>query len=276
MAQKVCIASHKGGVGKTSMTCWLADSMSRAGLRVLVIDGDPQGAASDVFGWDGEVSSSLAAWFDSPKSPEKLIYTEHKSGVHIVPNTMNSFISAHKLETQSGSARWSPGAYLIEFINLVEDKYDLILIDSPPHWDIHLLNCLRASDFVLIPLIPDAKGLKGVQILLGLISREIERGVDMPKVTGLCIHRTKPRTKTCRDVIEYLRDSYGPIVFNAEVSDSVAFAESDAMGSISPLSAKPGSVTSEQIVALAKEIGSRLAEKKAWQAKELSHLEIAS
>ena len=133
VAKAITIAQQKGGAGKTTITAQLAVALSRSGLRVGVIDIDPQG--------------SLARWFEVR---EALV----EGG------------------TETLSVIQASGWRLSTELDRMKRNTDVVLIDSPPHAETDVRLAVRAADLILIPIQPSPMDLWATQATLDQAKKE--------------------------------------------------------------------------------------------------------
>jgi chromosome partitioning protein len=188
--------NYKGGVGKTSVTANLGAELASKGKRVLLLDMDPQ--ASLTFSliqpeeWQKHYAEkkTIKAWFDSiaearPVPISDLVFTPHRAAQALTACGASGrldLVASHlglinvdlELATQLGGATLAQAKanYLKVYRRLAEGlkivdsgKYDLILIDCPPNFNIVTKNALVASEGILIPAKPDYLSTLGIDYL---------------------------------------------------------------------------------------------------------------
>ena len=159
-AVTVSIANFKGGVGKTTTAVTLAQGMSLLGHKVLVIDTDPQGSLTTLFGIlpDAEVEEEdtilpLAMWTET--SIRYGIRATYWDGIDLVPASPVLFGAEFALPARQtkehGFEFWNVLNYGIEDVRA---DYDLIVIDTPPALSYTTINALLASNGIIMPLPP--------------------------------------------------------------------------------------------------------------------------
>jgi chromosome partitioning protein len=209
MGTVLTVMNMKGGVGKTTVSIYLAGMAAREKLgreeksRVLLIDYDPQFNASQsylpsrvYFDLEKEKKTILSVLMDDPEKidpftlqvtgqfpppkVDELSHTVFRSGVgilDIIPSTINLMYVALGQPNRSMSIikeRFS------EFIRQAKRKYDLVIIDCHPAGSVFTQTSLSTSDHVLIPVKPQNYAVRG----LGLMKRFIDgRGPQAPAIT---------------------------------------------------------------------------------------------
>lgn len=187
----ICLINMKGGVGKTTLTINLADYLSkRDNDKVLIVDIDPQfnttqclfSGAEYVKYLEKDNDTILKIFDDSVKrkistvngvTPNDLKELKdikpHKisKNLHILPGNLELY----KLEMASGSGKENKLKQYIEEINKIE-KYDFVLIDTPPTPSVWMTSALIASDYYLIPVKPDPISFVGIDLLENIVDQK--------------------------------------------------------------------------------------------------------
>lgn len=145
----VATYSIKGGVGKTSTAVNLAHEASRTGIRVLVWDLDPQGAATYVFRVRPKVKGGSRRLVGADGELADHIRGSELSSVHVVP----ADFSLRHLDLHL-EATHRPEARLAALLEPVADHYDLALLDCPPSISLASESVFGAADALLVPVIP--------------------------------------------------------------------------------------------------------------------------
>lgn len=159
-AVTVSIANFKGGVGKTTTAVTLAQGMSLLGHKVLVIDTDPQGSMTTLFGIlpDSEVEEEdtiLPLIMGSETSIRYAIRQTYWDGIDLVPAAPllfgGEFALPARQTKEEGFEFWNVLNYGIDDVRA---DYDLIVIDTPPALSYTTINALLASNGIIMPLPP--------------------------------------------------------------------------------------------------------------------------
>lgn len=158
----IAISNFKGGVGKTTTAMTLAQGLSLLGHKVLMIDTDPQGSLTTLFGIlpDTEVSEEdtiLPLALGEETSIRYAIRETYWSGIHLVAAAPCLFGAEFALPARQTQ---EPGFEFWNVLNLgiddVRDEYDVIIIDSPPSLSYITINAIMASNGIVMPLPPNA------------------------------------------------------------------------------------------------------------------------
>lgn len=190
----VAVINYKGGVGKTTTTANLAAELAWRGRRVLLLDLDAQASLTFSFVrpdyWHDHLADdkTIKAWFDSfnsgqPISLDSLIFEPStvkdrltgKGEIHLIPSHLGLINVDLELATELGGASLKQAKVnflkvhrrLSDGIKGIDSgKYDLVLIDCPPNFNISTKTAIVASDYVLIPAKPDYLSTLGIDYLI--------------------------------------------------------------------------------------------------------------
>lgn len=161
-AVTIAVANFKGGVGKTTTAMTLAQGLSLLGLKVLVIDLDPQGSLTTLFGIlpDTEVSEEdtiLPLALGEETSIRYAIRPTYWDGIHLVAAAPCLFGAEFALPArQTQESKFEFWNVLNLGIDDVRTEYDAIILDSPPSLSYITINALMASNGLIMPLPPNA------------------------------------------------------------------------------------------------------------------------
>ncbi len=215
--QTIAVCSRKGGVGKTTTTAHLAVASARwHGLRVLVVDLDPQGHIHKVLAHllNGEDARPLSSVFMSKKGDilDACVSTT-------IPNLWIAPADESLDEVQTLlSSRIGREFILKSMLSRVQESFDLVLFDCPPNVDTLTLNALVASRHVLIPTELTLLALEGVADIVEAVDTIRDR-LGLPvEILGVVVSRMDRRTKALnRELLEILDSRYGAHVLSTMV-----------------------------------------------------------
>ena len=153
MCKIIAIANQKGGVAKTTTTINLGVGLSKVGKRVMLIDADPQGHLTMGLGFPKNLRVTLKTMMENiimglEFDPRKAIL-HHEEGIDVIPS--NKLLSGMDMSLFTVEDREK---VLKEYLELLENDYDYILIDCMPSLGMMTINALSAADSVLIPVQP--------------------------------------------------------------------------------------------------------------------------
>jgi chromosome partitioning protein len=224
----ITIANQKGGVGKTTTTVNLAASLSQHGVRVLVVDLDPQGNASTALDIDHHVgidSIYNALVEDTPLS-RIVVSVPDMPGLSCVPATID--LAGAEIELVPMVAREGRLGRAIEQLDL--SNYDFVLIDCPPSLGLLTVNALVAGEEVLIPIQCEYYALEGLEQLLRTV--ELVRGHlnSRLKISTILLTMYDGRTRLASQVADDVRSHFGEVVLQTIIPRSVRVSEAPSYG----------------------------------------------
>lgn len=225
LEKTIAIANQKGGVGKTTTAINFSAALADRGLRVLLVDLDPQGNASTGFGISRE-SRELTS-FDvivDGYDISKVVQRTNIENLDIVPASTD--LSSADIEIMSESDRIMR---LSDALGGAQD-YHYIIIDCPPSLNLLTLNGLAAADSVLIPLQSEFFALEGLSQLL-LTIRELREslGKALP-VEGIVLTMFDQRNNLCQQVKEDVCENLGDLVYHTIIPRTVRLSEAPSFG----------------------------------------------
>jgi chromosome partitioning protein len=220
----VAITNQKGGVGKTTTAINLAAGLSMKGLRTLLIDLDPQANSSmsfvDVHGLERSVYDALV---DKVPLSDVIVPTEKTPNLSIAP----AHIALAKVEAKLVGE--IDGIYrLKDALAPVQERYEYIVIDTPPTLGLITVNAMVAATHVLIPIQSSYFALEGTDDLLETIDKVKARANPQLQILGAVITLYDKRTLLARDILGEIRKVFGDKIFKTTISKSVRLEESPA------------------------------------------------
>lgn len=221
--QVISVVNQKGGCGKTTTAINLSACLASLGSNVLLIDTDPQAQASLGLGIDVENAAvNLFHVFVNGVEIEKAILPTSVERLAILPS--HSILSGAPLGLMSFLARESilKGA-LKKFLS--QHSYDYVILDCSPALNLITINCLAASEFVLIPFQTHYYSLEGMKELFYTIDVTKERLNPGLKILGLLPTLFDGRTKINEEILAQARDYFKDLVFESVIRMNVKLCE---------------------------------------------------
>ncbi|MDP5171099.1 MAG: ParA family protein [Bacteroidia bacterium] len=220
MGVVISVANHKGGVGKTTTTVNLGAALGRLGMKVLLVDADPQANATRALGL---------------KKPEKSLYQvlafqdDIRTAIHggdafdLIPSSVH--LAGFEKNNDVGKE-----FILQEAFADIKDHYDFILIDCPPSLGALTISALTASDYAVIPLQSEFLALQGMTDFIKILRTVKTRMNKELDLLGIVVTQFDHRKVLHRDIYEHALQTYGDAMFGTMIRGNVALAESQSVG----------------------------------------------
>lgn len=249
------IANQKGGVGKTTTAVNLAAGLAAGGLKVLVIDVDPQGNASTALGVEHDMGTrgTYEVMLERTPIAEVMKRSTEPGEIWVVPATID--LAAAELELVNEQARETRLKSAIRQ-HLAEHRVDYILFDCPPSLGLLTLNALVAASDILIPIQCEYYALEGVTQLMRTINL-VKGSLNDDLVLGaVLLTMYDGRTRLAREVATEVRRHFSKEVLDAVIPRSVRVSEAPSYAS-SVLSYEPNSTGAAAYRQAAEELAAR-------------------
>ena len=221
-ARIIAMCNQKGGVGKTTTTINLGAALAELGRRVLLVDFDPQGAASVGLGvraneLDVTIYNLLV---DRGHDVREVIQETRTENLDIIPANID--LSAAEVQLVGEGAREQ---ILARVLRPVLDDYDVVLIDCQPSLGLLTVNALTASHGVIIPLECEFFAMRGVALLIDTINKITDRLNPRLQTDGILATMFDSRTLHSKEVVRSVVDHFGDQVFHTVISRTVKFPD---------------------------------------------------
>ncbi len=222
-ARIIALCNQKGGVGKTTTTINLGAALAGYGRKVLIVDFDPQGAASVGLGVSPhELDRTVYNLLMEKGVPvQEVIRPTAVEGLDLLPANID--LSAAEVQLVGEVARES---ILGRVLRSVEQDYDVVLVDCQPSLGLLTVNALTAAHGVLIPLECEFFALRGVALLVETIEKVRDRLNPRLEVDGILATMHDPRTLHSREVLQRVHEAFGDQLLHTVIGRTVKFPDS--------------------------------------------------
>jgi chromosome partitioning protein len=222
------VANQKGGVGKTTSAVNVAAALAMGGLKVLVIDLDPQGNACTALGVDRNANPGM---YEVLVDEVPLARTIQKVAgfPHLECAPANRELAGAEIALVTYVARESilKGALLKYLQERVErgDRLDYVIVDCPPSLGLLTINALTAAEEVLVPIQCEYYSLEGISLLMETLSK-IQKALNpLVRVSTILLTMFDSRTRLANDVADDVRRHFPNELIDIPIPRAVRVSE---------------------------------------------------
>jgi chromosome partitioning protein len=220
------VSNQKGGVGKTTTTVNIAAALASKGMRVLVLDLDPQGNASTALNipHHAEIRSLYEVLMGEAELEDVIQISSELPGLYCAPATIH--LTGVEMEMASAVAREHRLKTAIErYLETTMSPPDYIFIDCPPSLGLLTINAWTAAREILVPIQCEYYALEGVDQLKKYI--ELVRQQLNPKLelSTVLLTMYDGRTRLAEDVVNFVREKFPTVTLNSVIPRAVRVSE---------------------------------------------------
>jgi chromosome partitioning protein len=223
VARVIAFANQKGGVAKTTSTLNLAVAMKEKGHNVLTIDLDPQGNLTMSQGFNpDDIDRSMFDVLVHKLPIEEVI---RSAEVDLAVASIDLAGAELALSSMIGRER-----ALEKAIAPIKERYDFILVDTPPSLGLLTINAFVASDGVIVPVQTEYLSLRGLVQLEHTLSMVRENLNPNVEIIGILPTMYDRRLLHSQEAIAILKENFGDLVYNTKIRKTIRYAEAPVKG----------------------------------------------
>ena len=226
MGRVIAIANQKGGVGKTTTTINLSACLAEKGMKVLVIDVDPQGNTTSGLGIDKDnLENTVYQLLLDECTVEKCMYESVVNNLFVLPSDVD--LAGAEIELIGIEEK----EYILnKQVKLIREFFDYIIIDCPPSLNMLTVNAMTAADSVFVPIQCEYYALEGLSQLIHTINLVKQRLNEKLEIEGVVFTMYDARTNLSLQVVENVRKNLEQNIYNAIIPRNVRLAEAPSHG----------------------------------------------
>jgi chromosome partitioning protein len=246
LGRVIAFANQKGGVAKTTTALNLGVAFAEQGIKVLLVDLDPQGNLTMSQGLNPDAIER--SMFDVLVHRVPITEVIHHAEVDLAVSSIDLAGAELALSSMIGRER-----ALEKALMPVKDDYNYVLVDTPPSLGLLTINALVAANGVIVPVQCEYLSLRGLVQLENTLSMIRENLNPDVAIQGILPTMYDKRTLHSREAVEILQENFGDLVFDTKIRKTVRYAEAPVKGT-SVLKYDPSGNAAQAYRQLAKEV----------------------
>lgn len=229
----ITLLNEKGGVGKTTLATHIAAGLAIKGRRVVMVDADPQGNATSAVGLEKtpsfyDLTVRNASWREVLRNVHPDVYGEP----HEAPKGQLLAVSGNK-ESRNIANMISDNRLIRRRFQELRNAVDFIVVDTSPTPSLLHASITVASDYIIMPTDCEAfstlEGLPdSIQHTGSIRADAAEHNVDVAQLLGIVPNKYREGTVSHNEVIDYLREQYGALVWEP-INMAIVFSEAQLL-----------------------------------------------
>lgn len=202
---KLCVSNQKGGVGKTAIVYHLAQLYAKQG-RTLVVDMDSQGNVTNYL--TGEQNSEEKRTIEDRHNIAHL-FKNRKNRVFPLEIKENLYLIGTNIKLSEFEGKLELDYYykLQDLLKQFEERFDYVIIDTPPSLGLFTVNAFLAADYILAPIDSSEDAIDGLELLNNSIE-QIRRHNDTIEIVGYLINSYDGRNKADQRIKKFMEENY--------------------------------------------------------------------
>jgi chromosome partitioning protein len=226
MGKILGVVNQKGGVGKTTTAINLAACLALEGLKILLVDCDPQANASSGLGFQRDDNRhSIYDVLVGNSTAEQVILPTDVETLKLLPGSKN--LTGANIELAGAEDR---ALRLRQALEPAKESYDVVVLDCPPALDLLTLNVLTAAEMLIVPMQAEYFALEGVSELVSTLERVRSSFNPGLMIEGVLLTMYDDRTNLAQQVTETLREYFKERLYKTVIPRNVRLAEAPSHG----------------------------------------------